>query len=91
MKMIIKNCPAITQMTKLCDNACPEVTMCKDISDCLLKRIVNECQEIIKQRQEIDFDDIWGHSYSDCELSELNGQCKMARKILRMLDIEECE
>ena len=43
-KYIIKNCPAITQMTKLCDNACPKITMCKDIPDCLLKRIVNECK-----------------------------------------------
>lgn len=84
--MKITNCPAYS-----CNGVCSAdlELYCKDYHSCLLKQIVELCNGIIEQRQEIDFDNIWGHSYSDSELSELNGRCKMARKILNLLEIEE--
>ena len=92
MKYIIKNCPCLyilRDMDLICKDTQTEQKECHLIPDCLLKRVAEACKEIIKQRQEIDFDNIWGHSYSDNELSELNGRCKMARKILNLLEIEE--
>lgn len=93
-KYIIKNCPACYNYDGKygCEDNHDEQgrdVYCEKIDNCLLKRILELCNGIIEQRQEIDFDNIWGHSYSDSEISELNGQCKMARKILNLLEIEE--
>lgn len=79
MKYLISNCPAITQMTKLCDNACPKVQMCKDISDCLLKKIVSECASA-------------KHRASDYSTNAYNdGIYYQADRVLGFLRIEECE
>ena len=80
MKYIISNCPAITQITKLCDNACPEVQMCKDIPDCLLKQIVDEC----KSAQKTQWIKNKKKPYSPSKAA-------FARQLLSLLDIEECE
>lgn len=87
MKYIIKNCPAITQMTKLCDNACPEVTMCKDITDCLLKRIVNECK---MNMSDGDLKYILEHKNNE-GIIWLTDSSKAILNILKLLEIEECK
>lgn len=48
------------------------------------------CNSVIQIRQEIDIDNsIYRHTWSDAELSELNGQCRLARKILRILESQQ--
>ena len=67
-KYIIKNCG--------CNPACDECyTRCKDITDCLLKRIVNDCKEQLN-----------GLKIGVYTLNDI-----LANNILKMLDIEEIE
>lgn len=46
MKYIVKNCPSILPMTKLCDSEsmfnCG--TYCKDCTDCVIKQVIDECK-----------------------------------------------
>ena len=49
-KYIIKNCPAILPMTKLCDseNLNKPSTYCQDCTDCALKQIVKKCRKSLE-------------------------------------------
>ncbi len=84
MKYIIKNCPALCFPLK--DNPeceCNESVFnnaCKDISDCLLKQIVEKC----RKNQEIVYETNFGvlTAYKKGSISD---------EILKMLEIEECE
>jgi hypothetical protein len=47
MSYIVKNCPAILKMTKICDAY--ETTrdlpqFCKDCTDCVIKQVIEECK-----------------------------------------------
>lgn len=73
-KYIIKNCPACLEFTKLCDSSSvsDKASMCKDITDCLLKRIVNEC----KWETNIDVEcrgDLAERILSELEIEECEG------------------
>lgn len=56
MSYIIKNCPAILKMTKVCDDyrtTRDNPELCKNINDCVMKQIVKQagyclCPEILK-------------------------------------------
>ena len=78
MKYIINNCPQITPITKLCNNVCPEVKQCKDISDCLLKQIIDKCDSNISKLL-----------YEGENLKLIEGN-KLASEILQIFDLEEC-
>ena len=45
-KYIVKNCPSILPMTKLCDSEsmfnCG--TYCKDCTDCIVKQVIEKCK-----------------------------------------------
>lgn len=85
MKYIITNCPAIEAYCtcgKCYDWDKQISTRCKDITDCVLKRIVDELREAC-----IDCSSIKRVTYTQCKY--LNN-CKTA-KILQLLEIEEVE
>jgi hypothetical protein len=47
-KYIVKNCPAILRMTKVCDAY--ETTrdlpqLCKNCTDCVIKQVIEKCKE----------------------------------------------
>lgn len=78
--MIIKNCPAC----RIAPSCCTEWNLlhgewkdCKDITDCLLKKIVEKCRETCKKR-----------CTNDCLGTKKH--CGYGQ-ILQLLDIEECE
>jgi hypothetical protein len=73
-KYIIKNCPSILPMTKLCDSEsmfnCG--TYCKDCTDCVIKQVIEKCKNELQVRNN------WW-----C------GAKPLAQEILQLFDIEE--
>jgi hypothetical protein len=50
-KYIIKNCPAILKMTKVCDDyrtTRDNPELCKNINDCVMKQIVKKCRKSLE-------------------------------------------
>lgn len=45
-KYIVRNCPAILPMTKLCDseNTFNCGTFCNDCTDCIIKQVIEKCK-----------------------------------------------
>jgi len=83
MKYIIKNCPVNKGCkfgTSWIDLSC---NRCKDITDCVMKQIV----EKLKPLQIITFE----HDIKDMFNAEAKIKLKKVSEILEMLDIEECE
>lgn len=86
-KYIIRNCPAILRMTKVCDDyrtTRDNPQLCKECTDCVMKQIVELakghtelCKNCDQQIKECDCNDI-------CNAYRLN-------KILQLLDIQEVE
>lgn len=81
-KYIIKNCPAILRMSKVCDAY--ETTrdlpqLCKDCTDCILKQIVERCKKVRECTA-----DICTNPYEYATYCETRG-------VLQLLDIQECE
>ena len=80
-KIIIRNCPAILRMTKICDAY--ETTrdlpkLCKDHTDCVLKRIMEKCKRTL--------------SISKGSENEFTlGKMTFAEFILKDIDIEDAE
>lgn len=83
-KYIVKNCPAILRMTKICDAY--ETTwdlpqFCKDCTDCVIKQVIEKCRYAIdvydNERFYIDDKDI------------CLGESCLAHRILDLFDIEE--
>jgi len=74
-KYIIKNCPAILPMTKLCDNENMKnpPDFCENITDCLLKQIVELCKEEWDLRPDMNIDD------------------NSPKEVLQLLEIEEVD
>ena len=78
-KYIIKNCPAILKMTKICDDyrtTRDNPQLCKDCTDCLMKKIVELCKSSIRENER----DIYRA-----------GRMSLAINILGLLDIEDAE
>lgn len=81
MSYVIRNCPSILRMTKVCDAY--ETTrdlpqLCKDCTGCVLKRIVELSKEessIIQHKQKV----------------KVKGLNKLADRIFELLDIQEIE
>lgn len=73
MSYIVKNCPAILPMTKLCDSEsifnCG--TYCKYCTDCVIKQVIEKCKKIAK-------DHYWGMR-----------EIRFSKEILQLFDIEE--
>ena len=80
-KYIIKNCPSFVLMQNAKQtyfDVCGKGkigTLCKDCTDCLLKRIVEKCKSY--EDMSSCYDCTWGGG--------------LAKEILSMLEIEECE
>lgn len=82
MKYIIKNCPKLaTNYFSCVENQCGvnTNTLCKNISDCLLKQIAEKCDLNVSKVL-----------YEGESLKFIEGN-KLASEILELLDIEECE
>lgn len=78
--MIIKNCPARANHKT---NACfAELTPCDDITDCVMKQIVNGCRDIVKAG--------FIQNRYGCTEAKMEGY-GLAVSILEKLEIEECE
>lgn len=97
MKYKVSNCPSFVLMRTatsgtyfdMCGNAKGHIK-CADCTDCIIKQVIEECDKIIIYTQNAEIDVILERSgITDAEKSELYGQCKMARKILNLFDIEE--
>lgn len=78
-RYVILNCPTLMG-NRLCYSK--TIKQCADCTDCLLKRIVEKCKDACK-----DCSNIKRTTYTQCK--NMNN-CKTAR-ILKLLDIEECE
>lgn len=89
MKYVIKNCPAILPMTKLCDSENMEIPSdyCKDITDCLLKRIVEKCK---MNMPDDGFKYVLEHK-NDEGIIWLTDSAKAILNILQLLEIEEVD
>ena len=96
-KYIIKNCPAYNNIRKNCGEKPWED--CENITDCAMKKIIEKCITVINDDvclncnkfergldcYECDYD---GHREDIC----MNrSYVTLAKEILDMLDIEECE
>lgn len=86
-KYVIKNCPACVISPSVCSEWHTKhggkAKDCSDITDCVMKRIVEKCreaQEIMDKEQ-----------YYEDDFDTFNGESIMAETIMDMLEIEECE
>lgn len=83
-KYIIRNCPAILKMTKICDDyrtTRDNPQLCKDCTDCVMKQIVERCREAQKE---------YPRHFPDGELDMfVSGRNNLAGIMLALLDIEE--
>lgn len=85
-KYIVKNCPAILPMTKLCDseNTFNCGTFCKDCTDCVIKQVIEKCKdaklECSCKNPNLDI---------DCFECTSGGRAELGQEILNMFDIEE--
>ena len=103
-KYIIKNCP----ICEHCDwdnrygeleegYICKRITIdsfeCKDIEQCLLKRIVEKCKETEKYYSECIAKnrETFGQYMDEENMTWLMGRSHHAGEILRLLDIQEVE
>lgn len=78
---IIKNCPCIYKSYRTeydCDFDGP----CEDTTDCLIKQVIDDCQESIKHYENE------GWKSDDC--LKLCGEASMSFKLLQLFEIEEC-
>ncbi len=83
MSYIVKNCPAILKMSKLCDDyrtTRDNPQLCKDITDCVLKQIVDLCKQVNTKF----YDSVHQRYLSP-------SKAKFARQILELLEIQGCE
>ena len=75
-RYIVKNCPAILPMTKLCDSEstfnCG--TFCKDCTDCIIKQVIEKCMH---------------EAHGDTWQIVRAGDVFLANDILKLFDIEE--
>ena len=78
-KYIVKNCELI------CNGECPnsETGFCQDCTDCLIKQVIDDCNESIKHYENE------GWKSDDC--LKLCGEASMSFKLLQLFEIEECE
>lgn len=87
MPCVIRNCPAILKMTKICDAY--ETTrdlpkLCKDCTNCVLKQIVKITKNYTKG------------CGKHCDINRKENNCGKTcnaykiRQILELLEIEEC-
>ena len=98
-KYIIKNCPKLANTNRrigaifdTCggiDYDTDEFEYCKDIPDCLLKRIVELCKAE-SEPQYLYERDRTGKAVAILSV-KYNQGAKLAKKILELLEIEECE
>jgi hypothetical protein len=59
MSYIVKNCPAILRMTKICDAY--ETTrdlpqLCKDCADCIIKQVIEKCKDMASDKDFYAYD-----------------------------------
>lgn len=89
-KYIIKNCPAILPMTKLCDseNLNKPSTYCQDCTDCLLKRIYEDVKTVYKTPEY--FEELAKRGDREQELIE-SAWHNVAHMVVSKLDIQEVE
>jgi hypothetical protein len=96
MSYIVKNCPAILRMTKICDAY--ETTQdlpqfCKDRTNCVIKQVIEKCKTIIEK----DYREEDRYLFSEDDLKILDRisfdvglvSKKVAKQILQLFDIEE--
>lgn len=84
MKYVIRNCPAILRVSKVCnsyDKALDDPCLCKDCTDCILKQIVELCKK----------KDYFVKRFPNTEFSSGVKNSELAFDILRLLQIEEVE
>ena len=81
MKYIIKNCDSYNFGCCLSTNGTKLYCQCKDITDCLLKRIVELCDSNTSKV-------LYEGETSKIKFVEGN---PLAEKILKLLETEECE
>ena len=84
-KYIVKNCPSILPMTKLCDSEsifnCG--TYCKDCTDCVIKQVIEKCKDSKLSYSNLEI------LRTACETNQAYGKAVMAEQVLQLFDIEE--
>jgi hypothetical protein len=96
---IVKNCPSILPMTKLCDSEsmfnCG--TYCKDCTDCVIKQVIEKCKYIIDDDICLECNkferglDCFECDYDGHREDIMRGisRVSLAKQILQLFDIEE--
>ena len=82
-KYIVKNCPAMCTSKYFTGECRLECTLCKDITDCLIKQVIDDCNESIKHYENE------GWKSDDC--LKLCGEASMSFKLLQLFEIKECK
>ena len=77
-KYVVKNCPARDFGYHTCYNSTEK---CQDISNCLIKQVIEKCKDAIKTYDNDEFYE------DDCDY--YLGQSHMAQEILELFKIEE--
>ena len=77
-KYVIQNCPANYPVLGKEECLCGD-TECQDCTDCVMKKIVELCEDVKKEYSKHKLDAI------------IAGKFNIAGKILLLLDIQECD
>lgn len=75
-KYIIRNCPALYQINGMTNECLGADYQCQDCTDCVLKQIVELCKNVC---------------LTEKHLIHKSSTFNLANKILKLLDIQECE
>lgn len=90
-KYVVRNCPCLFNSYYAsgktvrfeCNDGNHDDKLCRDVTDCLIKRVIDKCKEAIKTYDNEEF-------YED-EADIFMGESNMASNILDMFDIQEVE
>lgn len=97
-KYIIKNCPTTKGTNGFCGDDRKEL-FCEEVSDCLLKQIVEKCKAKTEDDECLNCNSYengfkcWQCDYEHHreDIYNKNADVCFAKEILSMLEIEECE
>lgn len=84
-KYIVKNCPAMCTSKYFTGECRLECILCKDITDCLIKQVIEKCKEPEQVYRNYD------NPLTQVQCNTLFGRRTLGNEILQLFEIEECE
>ena len=80
-KYVVKNCPCNVTTEDMCDWENTNETYCEDCTDCLIKQVIEKCNEAVRTYDNEEFYE------DDCD--RFLGESAFAQEILELFEIEE--